>query len=50
MSRRIDQHATGWQISPAEIVDHDVVGAAEGVEIDPLDAVEVHGDGADVAE
>src|SRR6185295_12069875 len=45
----IDQHATGRQISPAEVVDHDVVGAAEGVEIDPLDAVKVHGDGGDVA-
>src|SRR5262249_4903422 len=45
----IDQHTTGRQISPAEVVDHDVVGAAEGVEVDPLDAVEVHDDVADVA-
>ena len=32
-----------------EIVDGDRVGAAQGVEVDPLDAVEVHRDAADVA-
>ncbi len=36
-------------IGPAEIVDHDVVRPAQGVEVDPLDVVEVHGDIVDVA-
>ena len=36
-------------IGPGQIVDHDVVGAAEGGELDVLDAIEVHGDVADVA-
>src|SRR5262249_56328657 len=35
----IDQHATGRQISPAEVVDHDVVGAAAGGEVDTLRGV-----------
>ena len=33
-----------------QVVDGDGVGAAEGVEVDLLDAVDVHGDVADVAE
>ena len=37
-------------IGPAEIADHDVVGAAECIEVDRLDVVEVHGDVGDVAE
>ena len=32
-----------------QVVDGDGVGAAQGGEVDPLDAVEVHGDVADVA-
>ena len=32
-----------------QVVDRDGVGAAQGVELDVLDAVEVHGDVADVA-
>ena len=32
-----------------EVADRDVVGAAEGDEVDVLDAVEIHGDVADVA-
>src|SRR5262245_22580813 len=37
-------------IRPAEIADHDFVGAAERAEVDVLDLVEVHADGRDVAE
>ena len=33
-----------------QVVDGDCVGAAQGVEVDLLDAIEVHGDVADVAE
>ena len=36
-------------IGPGHIVDRDVVGAAESVEVDVLDAVEVHRDVGDVA-
>src|SRR6266508_788731 len=36
-------------IGPAEIVDHDVVRTAKGVEVDPLDVVAIHGDILDVA-
>src|SRR5262249_27713834 len=32
-----------------KIVERDVVGTPQGVELDVLDAVEIHGDGADVA-
>src|SRR5262245_13703013 len=49
-SREIDQHATGRKVGAAEIVDHDVIGAAEGVEIDPLNAVDIHGNAGDVVE
>ena len=34
---------------PGQVVDGDRVGPAEGVQVDPLDAVQVHDDGADVA-
>src|SRR5262245_5117677 len=37
-------------VGTAQIVDGDLVGPAEGVEVDSLDVVEVHGDGGDVAE
>ena len=37
-------------VGAGEVVDRDGVGAAQGVELDVLDAVEVHGDVADVAE
>ena len=36
-------------VGAGQVVDGDRVGAAQGVEVDPLDAVEVHGDVADVA-
>ena len=36
-------------VGAGQVVDGDGVGAAEGVEVDLLDAVEVHGDVADVA-
>ena len=36
-------------VGAGEVVDHDIVGAAQGVELDVLDAVEVHGDVGDVA-
>src|SRR5262249_36735800 len=45
----IDHHPEAGDIGPAEIVDHDVVRAAQCVKIDPLDAVEIHDDVADVA-
>ena len=37
-------------VGAGEVADHDVVGAAQGVELDVLDVVEVHGDVGDVAE
>ena len=37
-------------VRPAQVVDHDVVGAAERIEVDLLDVVEVHGDVRDIAE
>src|SRR3954471_16922004 len=37
------------QAGAGEVADGDVVGAAEGAEVRLLDAVEVHGDGGDVA-
>ena len=37
-------------VGPAEIADHDVVGAAERAEVDVLDIVEVHRDVGDIAE
>ena len=37
-------------VGSGEVVDRDGVGAAQGSELDVLDAVEVHGDVADVAE
>ena len=37
-------------VGPGEVVDRDGVGAAERGKLDVLDAVEVHGDVADVAE
>src|SRR5262249_25830695 len=36
-------------VGSGEIVHRDAVGAAQGIELDALDAVEVHGDAADVA-
>src|SRR5439155_9284588 len=35
-------------VGAAQVVDGDEVGAAESVEVDPLDAVGVHRDGGDV--
>ena len=40
---------TCGHVGPAQIVDGDGVGAAQRVEVDALDVVEVHGDVADVA-
>ena len=37
------------EVGAGQVVDGDGVGAAQGVEVDPLDAVEVHRDVADVA-
>ena len=37
-------------VGAGEVVDRDGVGAAQGVDLDVLDAVQVHGDVADVAE
>src|SRR4051794_28518520 len=37
------------EVRRSEVADGDVVGAAEGAEVRLLDAVEVHGDGGDVA-
>jgi hypothetical protein len=45
----IDLHPGEREVGAGEIVDRDVVGAAEGVEVDLLDAVEVHRDVGDVA-
>ena len=36
-------------VGSAEIVDHDAVGAAQGLKPDELDVVEIHGDIGDVA-
>src|SRR5262245_4014687 len=36
-------------VGAGEVVDRDIVGAAQSMELDTLDAVEVHGDGGDVA-
>ena len=36
-------------VGPGQVVDHDLVGAAERIEVDRLDVVEVHGDVRDVA-
>ena len=44
----VDVHVV--DVSCAEVVDGDGVGAAERVEVDPLDADGVHRDGAGVAE
>ena len=46
-SGQVDRHIAG--IGAAEIVDGNRVGAAKGLECDGLDAVEVHGDVADIA-
>ena len=46
---KIDMDASYGRIGPAEIVDHDVVGAAQRLESDQLDVVQVHGDVGDVA-
>jgi hypothetical protein len=46
----VDHHRVPCEIGPGEIIDDDIVGAAEGIEVDPLDAIKVHGDVADVAE
>src|SRR5262249_40424948 len=45
----VDMDAGSCNVGPAEIVDYDVVRAAEGLQVDQLDAVEVHGDVVDVA-
>jgi hypothetical protein len=45
----IDCHPGEREVGAGEIVDHDGVGTAEGVDIDPLDAVEVHRDASGVA-
>src|SRR5262245_23881099 len=37
-------------VCPAQVVDHDIIDAAKGIEVDVLDLVEVHGDVGDVAE
>ena len=39
----------GRLIGAGEIVDHHGVGAAESVDIDPLDIIDVHRDAADIA-
>src|SRR5262245_31426994 len=44
---QIDRHL--HHIGPGEVVNGDFVGTAQGVELDVLDVVEVHGDGADIA-
>src|SRR5262249_19046836 len=36
-------------VGPRQIVDDDLVGAAQRVELDPLDPVQVHGDIGDIA-
>jgi hypothetical protein len=46
----VDQHAAGQQIGAGQIVDHDIVGTAEGMDVDPLDPVEVDGNVIDAAE
>src|SRR5205807_7679041 len=43
----VDVHAA--DVGDSEVVDGDEVGAAEGVEVDQLDAVRVHRDAGDVA-
>src|SRR5439155_22920675 len=43
----VDVHAA--DVGAAQVVDGDEVGAAEGVEVDQLDAVRVHRDAGDVA-
>src|SRR5262249_34522519 len=45
--RQIDVDLLG--VGAGEVVHRDLVGAAQGVELDVLDAIEVHGDVADVA-
>ena len=47
-SRQVDVDLLG--VGPGEVVDRDGVGAAQRVDLDVLDAVEVHGDVGDVAE
>ena len=46
-ARQVDIDLLGG--GSGEIVDRNGVGAAQGVDLDVLDTVEVHGDGADVA-
>ena len=41
--------STCFDVGAGQVVDRDVVGAAQGVELDLLDAVEIHGDVGDVA-
>jgi len=45
--RRVDGDLR--HVGAGEVVDRDVVGAAQGRELNSLDAVEIHGDVADVA-
>ena len=43
----VDRHLR--DVRAAQIVDDDVVGAAERVELDGLDVIQIHGDVGDVA-
>src|SRR5205807_2517927 len=47
--RAIEVQVDGKNVGGGQVVDSDGVGAAEGVEVDRLDAAEVHGDVADIA-
>ena len=47
-ARQVDVDLLG--VGSGEVVDRDRVGAAQGVDLDVLDTVEVHGDVGDVAE
>ena len=46
--REVEVHPR--DVGTGHVVDDDFVGAAERVEVDPLDIVQVHGDGRDVAD